>query len=418
MGVRHSSEHSGCSGILALGMNKKTLHDIDVSGKRVLVRVDFNVPQDDSGAITDDRRIEAALPTIQALLEKGATVILMSHLGRPKGKISAKYSLKPIAARLQELLGVSVTLATASESDPLGIGSVTPSAGTVTLLENTRFTDAEEANDPALSAKLASLADVYVNDAFGAAHRAHASTEGVATVLKSQNKPCVAGLLMQKEIDYLGAAILNPARPFVAILGGKKVADKIPVIENLLGKVDKLIVGGGMAYTFYKAFGHEIGKSLLDESSLDFCKKALIDGHGKIELPNDCVVVREFSNDALRTTVGVAEIPADQEGLDIGPESAARFAEIIRGAKTVIWNGPMGVFELPNFAVGTRAIAEAMASATASGATTIVGGGDSAAAVEMLGFADKMSHISTGGGASLELLEGKTLPGLDALDDK
>lgn len=411
-------EPNPASGILNVEMNKKTINDIDVSGKRVLVRVDFNVPQDDSGAITDDRRIEAALPTLKALLDGGATVTLMSHLGRPKGKISEKYSLKPVAERLEKLLGVPVNLATASEGDPLGIDSVTPTSGAVALLENTRFTDAEEANNPALSAKLATLADVYVNDAFGAAHRAHASTEGVAQALKAEGKPAVAGLLMQKEIEYLGAAISNPARPFVAILGGKKVADKIPVIENLLGKVDKLLIGGGMAYTFYKAFGHEIGKSLLDEGSLEFCKKVLADGHGKIELPSDCVVVAEFANDAPRETVGVAEIPADKEGLDVGPETSARFAEIIRTAKTVIWNGPMGVFELPNFAVGTRAIAEAMADATANGATTIVGGGDSAAAVEQLGFADKMSHISTGGGASLELLEGKVLPGLDALDDK
>ena len=306
-------------------MNKKTINDIDVSGKRVLVRVDFNVPQDDSGAITDDRRIEAALPTLKALLDGGATVTLMSHLGRPKGKISEKYSLKPVAERLEKLLGVPVNLATASEGDPLGIDSVTPTAGAVTLLENTRFTDAEEANDPALSAKLATLADVYVNDAFGAAHRAHASTEGVAQVLKAEGKPAVAGLLMQKEIEYLGAAIANPARPFVAILGGKKVADKIPVIENLLPQVDTLIVGGGMGYTFVKAAGHEIGKSLLDADSIEFCKTLLSDP--KVALPTDCVVTTEFSNDAPRTTVSVTAIPADQEGLDIGPETAAQVCE-------------------------------------------------------------------------------------------
>ena len=397
-------------------MNKKTIADVDVAGKRVLVRVDFNVPQDDTGAITDDRRIEAALPTLKALLERGAALTVMSHLGRPKGKISEKYSLKPIAARLAELTGVTVNLATASESDPLGIGTVTPTAGAIALLENTRFTDAEEANDPALSAKLAALADIYVNDAFGAAHRAHASTEGVATACKAQGKPCVSGLLMQKELDYLGGAVVNPKRPFVAILGGKKVADKIPVIEHLLPQVDTLIIGGGMGYTFVKAAGHEIGKSLLDADSLAFCKTLL--GNPKIALPTDCVVVAAFSNDAPRTTVRVEAIPADQEGLDIGPATAQKFAEIIAGAKTVVWNGPMGVFEFPNFAAGTRAVAEALAAATANGATTIVGGGDSAAAVEMLGFADKMSHISTGGGASLEFLEGKKLPGVEALDDK
>jgi 3-phosphoglycerate kinase len=399
-------------------MNKKTLRDSEVAGKRVLVRVDFNVPQDDAGAITDDRRIEAALPTLQALLEKDAALILMSHLGRPKGKVAPKYSLAPVAVRLGELLGKSVTLATASESDPLGIATVTPAPGTVVMLENTRFTEAEEANDATLSAQLATLAEVYVNDAFGAAHRAHASTEGVAQAMRAAGKPAVSGLLLAKEIDYLSQAVGNPARPFVAILGGAKVADKIPVIENLLTKVDKLLIGGGMAYTFYKANGLEIGKSLLDTGSLEFCQKVLTDGHGKIELPNDCVVAPEFHNDAPRTTVSVAEMPADQQGLDIGAGTVARFREVILSAKTVVWNGPMGVFEMPNFAHGTQAIAEALAEATERGATTIIGGGDSAAAVEQLGFAEKMSHISTGGGASLEFLEGKTLPGLAALDDQ
>jgi phosphoglycerate kinase len=399
-------------------MNKKTISDVDVAGKRVLVRVDFNVPQDDSGAITDDRRIESALPTLKALLERGAVLILMSHLGRPKGKISETFSLKPVAERLEKLLGVPVVLGAASESDPLGILTVNPEAGKVFLLENTRFTDAEEANALELAQKLATLADVYVNDAFGAAHRAHASTEGVAQVLKAAGKPCVAGLLMQKEIDYLGGAVTDPKRPFVAILGGKKVADKIPVIESLLGKVDKLLIGGGMAYTFYKANGLETGKSLLDASSLEFCKKILTEAHGKIELPNDCVVTTEFSNDTPRKTVGVAQIPADHEGLDIGPGTVARFAEVIKSAKTVIWNGPMGVFEMSNFAQGTIGVAQALAEATEAGATTIIGGGDSAAAVEQFGFAERMSHISTGGGASLEFLEGKVLPGLDALDSK
>ena len=401
-------------------MNKKTIKDVDVSGKRVLVRVDFNVPQDETGAITDDRRIEAALPTIQYLLERNAAVILMSHLGRPKGKIAPKYSLAPAAQRLGEKIGREVALASATEDDPLGTSEAANAAapGQVVMLENTRFIDGEETNDADLSARLAALADVYVNDAFGAAHRAHASTEGVAVVMRNMQKSAVAGFLLQKEIDFLGRALTSPERPFVAILGGAKVKDKIPVIDNLLPQVDKLLIGGGMAYTFYKANGLEIGQSLLDEGSMEFCRAALTQGHGKIELPNDCVVADDFNNDAPRQTVKVAEIPADYQGMDIGPETVQRFSDVIVGAKTVIWNGPMGVFEMSNFAAGTRAIAEALARATENGATTIVGGGDSAAAVEQLGFADRMSHISTGGGASLEFLEGKELPGVVALDDK
>jgi phosphoglycerate kinase len=397
---------------------KKSVSDIAVDGKRVLVRVDFNVPQDESGAITDDRRIEAALPTIRHLVDGGATVLLMSHLGRPKGKISPKFSLKPCADRLSELLGKPVTLVAASEADPLGIAEAAEvaKAGGIVMLENTRFTEAEEANDPDLSARLADLCDAYVNDAFGAAHRAHASTEGCAKVARSQGKPAVAGYLMRKELEFLGDAVENPARPFVAILGGAKVKDKIPVIENLLPKVDMLLVGGGMAYTFYKAAGHEIGKSLLDADSLEFAKSLLCDD--KVVLPVDCVVAPEFNNDAPSTTVKSSGMPADQEGLDIGPETVKNFTEIIVGAKTVVWNGPMGVFEMPNFAHGTRGVAEALAEATAAGATTIVGGGDSAAAVEQLGYADRVSHISTGGGASLEFLEGQPLPGVVALDDK
>jgi phosphoglycerate kinase len=401
-----------------VSLNKKTINDIDAAGKRALVRVDFNVPQDDSGAITDDKRITAALPTITRLLEQNAAVILMSHLGRPKGKVDTKYSLGPIAARLGELIGKPVTLVAAASGDPLGIEEAKTKAapGTVVLLENTRYTDGEEANSPELSEQLATLADVYVNDAFGAAHRAHASTAGVAEVLKKAGKPAVAGLLLQKEIDFLGGALDEPTRPFVAILGGAKVKDKIPVIESLLPKVDTLLVGGGMAYTFYKAAGKEIGKSLLDKDSIEFCKEMLCDD--KLMVPVDCVVAPEFNNDAPSTVVGVNGIPADQEGLDIGPDTIAQFSEIIKKAKTVVWNGPMGVFEMPNFAKGTEAIAEAMAEATAAGATTIVGGGDSAAAVEQLGYADRMSHISTGGGASLEFLESKPLPGVVALDDK
>lgn len=397
-------------------MSKQTIQDIDVQDKRVLVRVDFNVPQEDDGTITDDRRIAAAVPTLKALLDGGAHLVVMSHLGRPKGKISAEFSLAPIAERLQMLIGTDVHLAKATEADPLGIATVTPAATYISLLENTRFTAAEEANDADLSAKLATLADVYVNDAFGAAHRAHASTEGVATVLRSQGKPCVAGLLMDKEIAYLGGALKTPARPFVAILGGAKVKDKIKVIDALLPKVDSLIVGGGMSYTFNKAAGREIGKSLLDSDSLPYCASLL--GNEKLVLPVDVVVASAFSNDAPSTIVSNTAMPADQEGLDIGPETIEKFAAVIRGAKTVIWNGPMGVFEMPNFAKGTKAIADAMADATAAGAITIVGGGDSAAAVEQLGYADRMSHISTGGGASLEFLEGRVLPGLAALDNK
>jgi phosphoglycerate kinase len=400
-------------------MNKKTIDDVEVAGKRVLVRVDFNVPQDDAGIITDERRITAALPTIKALLDKNAAVVLMSHLGRPKGKVDPKYTLKPIAERLGELLGKPVALLPfggAALETMQAAANVQP--GQVALLENIRYSPLEEANEATLSLELAQLGDVYVNDAFGAAHRAHASTEGVARAMKTQGKPAVAGYLMQKEIDFLGTAVEDPKRPFVAILGGAKIKDKIPVIENLLPKVDKLLIGGGMAYTFYKAGGLEIGKSLLDADSLEFCKRVLTEGHGKIELPNDCVVAPEFNNDAPRTTVKVAQIPADQEGLDIGPETVQRFADVIKTAKTVIWNGPMGVFEMPNFAIGTRSVAEALAEATGLGATTIVGGGDSAAAVEQMGFADRMTHISTGGGASLEFLEGQPLPGVVALDDK
>jgi len=403
-------------------MNKKTIKDVDVAGKRVLVRVDFNVPQDESGAITDDRRIRAALPTIQYLLERGASVLLMSHLGRPKGKPDPKYTLRPVAERLQEMIGREVRLLPPLDEAAAEIKQAADALqpGQVAMLENLRYSPREEANDSAMSFELAGLADVYVNDAFGAAHRAHASTAGVADVMDEPRiaKPAVAGFLMQKELDFLGRALTQPERPFVAILGGAKVKDKIPVIENLLPQVDKLIIGGGMAYTFYKANGLEIGQSLLDESSLDFCRRVLQEGAGKIELPNDCVVAADFNNDAERRTVKVGEIPADFQGMDIGPETIARFSEIIRTAKTVVWNGPMGVFEMPHFAVGTRAVAEALAEATGTGATTIVGGGDSAAAVEQLGFADRMSHISTGGGASLEFLEGKELPGVVALNDK
>ena len=386
-------------------------------GKRALVRVDFNVPLDkETMEVTDDKRIRAALPTIQHILRTGGSVILLSHFGRPKEGPEEKFSLKHIIKTIEKNIGKPVKFAT----DCIGQDAIDQSAnlqpGEVLLLENVRFYTEETKGDDAFAKKLAALGDCYVNDAFGAAHRAHASTEGVATVLRSQGKPCVAGLLMDKEIAYLGGALTTPARPFVAILGGAKVKDKIKVIDALLPKVDSLIVGGGMSYTFNKAAGREIGKSLLDSDSLPYCASLL--GNEKLVLPVDVVVAGAFSNDAPSTIVANTAMPADQEGLDIGPETIEKFAAVIRGAKTVIWNGPMGVFEMPNFAKGTKAIADAMADATAAGAITIVGGGDSAAAVEQLGYADRMSHISTGGGASLEFLEGRVLPGLAALDNK
>lgn len=398
-------------------MNKKTIEDIEVKGKRVLVRVDFNVPQDDTGRITDDRRIRAALPTIQYLVNQGAKTILASHLGRPKGKPEdkEKFTLQPVAERLSELLGKSVPLAPDCVGAEVAKMVQAMQEGDVLLLENVRFHPEEEKNDAEFAKQLASLADVYVNDAFGTAHRAHASTEGVTKYL-----PGVAGYLMQKEIEYLGGALANPKRPFIAVLGGAKVKDKIPVIENLVSKVDKLIIGGGMAYTFLKAQGKEIGHSLLDAESIDFCREMLAKAGDEILLPVDVVVTDgnpfEKGPDAVQTQiVSVDAIPADWQGVDIGPETRKLFAEAVKGAGTVVWNGPMGIFEFDKFAVGTRAMAQALAD---SGAVSIVGGGDSAAAVEQLGFADRMTHISTGGGASLEFLEGRVLPGVSALQDK
>jgi len=393
-------------------MNKKTVKDIDVAGKRVLVRVDFNVPQDDSGNITDDTRIRAALPTIQYLIDHNAKVILVSHLGRPKG-VTDKLRMDPVAKRLSALLGKPVKKA----DDVIGptveaaVNALSP--GEVILLENVRFYAEEEANDPGFAKKLASLADIYVNDAFGTAHRAHASTEGTAHYL-----PAVSGFLMQKEIDYLSKAITNPDRPYVAVLGGAKVADKIPVIENLIDKVDVLLIGGGMAYTFLKAKGYEVGKSLLDESSLGLVKEQMDKAAAKgvrFELPDDVLAADRLAPDADTKIVPISGIPADWLGLDIGPRTSEKFRKYILEAGTVVWNGPMGVFEMEPFAGGTRAVAQAMAD---SKAVTIVGGGDSAAAVEQMSFADKMSHVSTGGGASLEFLEGKQLPGVVALNDK
>ena len=395
-------------------MNKKTVKDICVKGKKVLVRCDFNVPLDENKNITDETRINAALPTIKYLLDNGAAVILCSHLGRPKGEFNMKYSLAPVAKRLSEKLGFEVKLA----KDVIGPDAKKLAAevkpGEAILLENVRFQPEEEKNDPAFAKELASMADLYVSDAFGTVHRAHASTAGVAKYL-----PAVAGFLIGKELDFLGSAVENPKRPFVAILGGAKVKDKIGVITNLLEKVDTLIIGGGMAYTFQKAMGKEIGKSLLDEERIDLAKDLMEKAKAKgvkLLLPVDNVCGSDFSNDCNIITVDADQgIPADYEGMDIGPKSVKLFSDAIKEAKTVVWNGPMGVFEFPNFAKGTLAIATAMAE---SDAITIIGGGDSAAAVTQMGLADRMSHISTGGGASLEFLEGKTLPGVACLEDK
>ncbi len=394
-------------------MNKKTIKDIDVNGKKVLVRVDFNVPLDENKHITDETRIKAALPTINYLLENGAAVILCSHLGRPKGEFNMKYSLAPVADRLKEIYPGKVTFASdvIGESAKAAVDAV--KKGEIVLLENLRFHAEEEKNDPEFAKKLASYADIYVNDAFGTAHRAHASTAGVADYL-----PAVAGFLIGKELDIMGKALENPERPFVAILGGKKVSDKIGVINNLLEKVDTLIIGGAMAFTFFKAMGYEIGKSLLEEEKIDLAKSLIQKAKDKgvnLLLPVDTIVADKFGEDANTKNVSRDAIPADWEGLDIGIESRKIFADAVKNAKTVIWNGPMGVFEIEKFAGGTKAVAEALAQCSG---TTIIGGGDSAAAVEQLGYADKMTHISTGGGASLEFLEGLELPGVAALNDK
>ena len=393
-------------------MSKKTIRDIDLKGKRVIVRVDFNVPQDKEGKITDDNRIVGALPTIKYLVDQNAKVVLMSHLGRPKGEFNMKYSLAPAALRLSELLGRPVKMAKDVIGEDADRVVASLKEGEVCLLENLRFHNEEEKNDPDFAKKLSGYGDIYVNDAFGTAHRAHASTEGVAHYL-----PAVSGFLIEKELKFLGGAVEHPDRPFVAILGGAKVSDKIGVINNLLEKVDVLIVGGGMAYTFIKAQGGEIGKSLLEadrlEYALEMIEKAKAKGV-KLLLPEDSVAADAYSNDAKIEVVDSYKIPEGYLGLDIGPKAQKAFAEAIRGAKTVVWNGPMGVSEMSNFAAGTVAVAKAMAE---SEAVTIIGGGDSAAAVVQLGFGDKMSHISTGGGASLEFLEGLELPGVAALND-
>ena len=378
-----------------MNLNKMTIEDVQVKGKKVLVRCDFNVPLDADKNITDETRINAALPTIKYLLDNGAAVILCSHLGRPKGEFNMKYSLAPVAKRLSEKLGFEVK------------------PGEAVLLENVRFHAEEEKNDPAFAKELASMAELYVSDAFGTVHRAHASTAGVADYL-----PAVAGYLIGKELTFLGNAVENPVRPFVAILGGAKVKDKIGVITNLLEKVDTLIIGGGMAYTFSKAMGGEIGNSLLDEERIGLAKEMMESAKAKgvkLLLPVDTVIANDFDNPTEIKTVEAGKIPEGWQGLDIGPKTIELFAGAVKAAKTVVWNGPMGVFEKPEFAKGTLAIATAMAE---SEATTIIGGGDSAAAVTQMGLADKMSHISTGGGASLEFLEGKVLPGVACLKDK
>ncbi|WP_042353962.1 phosphoglycerate kinase [Bacillus rubiinfantis] len=394
-------------------MNKKTVKDIDVKGKRVFCRVDFNVPMQD-GKITDETRIRAALPTIQYLVDQGAKVILASHLGRPKGKVVEEMRLTPVAGRLSALLGKDVKKADEAYGDSVKSTIATMQEGDVLLLENVRFYPGEEKNDPELAKAFAELADVYVNDAFGAAHRAHASTEGIAHYL-----PAVSGFLMQKELDVLGKALSNPERPFTAIIGGAKVKDKIGVIDNLLELVDNLIIGGGLAYTFIKAQGHEIGKSLLEEDKIElaqsFMEKAKAKGVN-FYMPVDAVVADDFSENANTKVVAIEEIPADWEALDIGPKTAEIYRDVIEKSKLVIWNGPMGVFEIDKFAGGTKAVAEALANANDT--YSVIGGGDSAAAVEKFGLAEKMSHISTGGGASLEFMEGKALPGVVALNDK
>ena len=393
---------------------KKTVKDVDVRSKRVLVRVDYNVPLDANGNVSDDKRITTSLPTINYLLEHGARIILCSHLGRPKGEVKKEFSLAPVAKRLKELLpGVNIYFA----SDCIGEEAERKAAalkdGEILLLENLRFHKEEEKNDPEFAKKLASLAEIYVSDAFGTVHRAHASTAGVAAYL-----PAVAGFLIGKELSIMGGALENPERPFVAILGGAKVADKIGVITNLLNKCDTLLIGGGMAYTFFKAMGYEIGDSLLDAESIDLAKQLMETAKEKgvkLLLPVDTVVAKAFAADAEHMIVSANAIPAGWQGLDIGEKTRELFAAEIKNAKTVIWNGPMGVFEFPEFAKGTEAVAKACAEC---GGTTIIGGGDSASAVKKLGYADKMTHISTGGGASLEFLEGKVLPGVAALNDK
>ena len=397
-------------------MDKKTIRDIDLAGKRVLVRVDFNVPLDSNQHITDDTRIRAALPTIRYLLDQGAAVILMSHLGRPDGKAVEKLSLAPVARRLSELLGRPVQMATDCVGPAVEAQAKALQPGQVLLLENLRFHKEEEKNDPDFARQLAALGEVYVNDAFGTAHRAHASTEGVTRYL-----PGVAGFLMEKEINFLGSALENPRRPFVAIIGGAKVSDKIVVLERLIGMVDALLIGGGMANTFLKAEGYEIGDSLFEEGKLDVARDLVVKAQNRglqFLLPTDVVIADRLAADATYKVVSRDDVPKGWRILDIGPKTVEAFRETLADAQMIVWNGTLGVAEMPAFAKGTDAIIEILAKRTQAGATTIIGGGDSAAAVEEAGAAEKMTHVSTGGGASLEFLEGRALPGVAALQDK
>jgi phosphoglycerate kinase len=403
----------------SIPMAKKSVAVLDPAGKSFLVRVDFNVPQDDSGAITDDRRIRMALPTIRSIIDRGGKAILMSHLGRPEGKgFETAFSLAPVAVRLGELLDRPVVLATDTGGPDAAAKAESLPAGGVLVLENVRFNKGEKkGDDAAYVAGLAELADVYVNDAFGTCHRTEASMYAVPKAMKEAGKPAVVGFLVEKEIQYLADAIGSPKRPFVAILGGKKVSDKIAVITNLLAICDRVLIGGAMAYTFSLAQGGSTGKSLVEPDKVELAKQLLAKGGDKLVLPIDTHCADDFSATARRQIVKAGEIPAGFEGLDIGPQTAEQYAGIIRSAGTVVWNGPMGVFEMPPFDAGTKAVADAVAAATAAGAITIIGGGDSAAAVEQLGYADRVSHVSTGGGASLEMLEGKAFQTVDVLDE-
>ncbi|UOR11734.1 phosphoglycerate kinase [Halobacillus amylolyticus] len=393
-------------------MNKKTIRDVEVRGKTVFCRVDFNVPMS-GGEVSDDTRIKAALPTIQHLTSNGAKVVLSSHLGRPKGQVVEELRLDPVAKRLSELIGQTITKTDGVVGEEVNTALSETQGGDILLIENVRFHPGEEKNDPELAKAFANMADLYVNDAFGAAHRAHASTAGVA-----EHIPAVAGFLMEKEINVLGKALSNPDRPFTAIIGGAKVKDKIGVIDNLIDKVDHLIIGGGLAYTFVKAQGHEIGKSLLEEDKVELAKEYMEKAEQKgvdFLMPEDVIVADDFSDSASTKEVAIDNIPADWEALDIGPKTRANYAKVIKDSKLVIWNGPMGVFELETFANGTKDVAKALADTKGY---TVIGGGDSAAAVEKFGYADDMDHVSTGGGASLEFMEGKDLPGVALLNDK
>ncbi len=405
-------------------MNKKTISDVNLLGKKVLMRVDYNVPMDENGEITDDARIRETLPTLNFLLSQGAAIILMAHFGRPKGQVVESMRLAPVARRLSELLDQN-RRQIKTVSDTIGSEAKQAAASLdendILMLENVRFHSEEEANDANFARELANLADVYVNDAFGAAHRAHASTEGVAHAMREQGKPCVAGLLMARELDFLGRVVTNPQRPFVAILGGVKVSDKIGVIRSLLEKVDTLLIGGAMSYAFESAQGREVGTSYFKSEDAPIAAELLqlARESGKdFRLPKDFIVADRDAEDAQTAVVPAGSIPPDMMGMDIGPETIAEYSRVVESARTVLWNGPMGRFEVTPFAGGTRAIAEAAARATAKGATTVIGGGDSAAAAKQMGLAEQMTHVSTGGGASLEFLEGIELPGVAALDDK